>query len=289
MLLDLFLPLSLAFIMFSLGLGLTVPDFARVALAPKAFVAGFGAQVVALPIVAYLLCLAFGLSGEIALGVMILSICPGGVTSNMMTRLAGGDVALSISLTGVVSLLAVLTAPPLVALWAQVFMGETAPPVNVTTLALSMAAITAVPVILGMIVRRFAGSAADGLERWANVLATLLFVVIVVGALAVNWDAFIANLPRLGPLLALMVAVLFAIGWAAGAALSLGARARAALSVEAGIQNGTLGITIGALITATGEALPVLSIPSAVYGILMYVVGVPIVLALRRYTAAERA
>ena len=287
MLLDLFLPLSLAFIMFSLGLGLTVSDFARVLSRPRAFVAGFLAQVVALPLTAYALCLLFGLSGEIALGVMILSVCPGGVTSNMMTRLANGSVALSVSLTGVVSLLTVVTAPPLVALWARVFLGEDAPPIDVSALALAMAAITAVPVLIGMVLRHVLSSSADALEAIFYRIAAFLFIAIVIIALAVNWGTFLENLPRLGPLLAGMVALLFAIGWLSGSLLAVDRRERAAISVEAAIQNGTLGITIAALITVTSEALPPLAIPSAVYGILMYVVGLPIVYGLRRYVRGE--
>ena len=201
----------------------------------------------------------------------------------MMTRLANGAVALSVSLTGVVSLLTVVTAPPLVALWARVFLGEAAPAIDISALAFAMAAITAVPVLIGMVLRTVLKGSADVVEAICYRIAAVLFIAIVVIALAVNWGAFVENLPRLGPLLAAMVALLFGIGWLSGSLLSLDRPERAAISVEAGIQNGTLGITIAALITATGEALPPLSIPSAVYGILMYAVGLPIVFGLRRY------
>ena len=130
MLLDIFLPLSLAFIMFSLGIGLTVADFVRVGRVFHAFLAGAVAQLVALPVVAFVLLMIFPLEPELAVGVMILSFCPGGVTSNILTKLAGGSVALSVTLTAVVSLIAVVTVPVLVGWSADNFMGLAAPDIG---------------------------------------------------------------------------------------------------------------------------------------------------------------
>ena len=142
-LITVFLPLSLAVIMFSLGLGLTIDDFKRIATRPKAFAVGAFSQLVTIPVVAYVLAVLFKLPPELALGLMILSLCPGGVTSNLLTKLALGDLALAISLTGITSLVAVFTMPPMVAMFANQFMGLDAPPINVTRLGVSMFVITA--------------------------------------------------------------------------------------------------------------------------------------------------
>ncbi|QDZ02320.1 bile acid:sodium symporter family protein [Nitratireductor mangrovi] len=280
--LSVFLPLALAIIMFSLGLGLTVADFSRVAREPKAFAIGAVAQLVLLPIVAYLTVVLFGLSGELAVGLMILSFCPGGVTSNILTRFAKGDLALSISLTGVISLVSVVSVPLLVGLAAGHFMGVDAPPVDVTALGLAMFAITAVPVILGMLVRHFVSGFAAVIETPVSHLATVLFCVVVAGALASNWSLFVANLPVLGPAVVALNVVLLAIGTGLASAGGLDRRQSSAIAIETGIQNATLGITVGSLIAEQASGLPPFSLPSGVYGITMYLVSVPFVLWRRR-------
>lgn len=285
-LLSLFLPISLGIIMFSLGLGLTVPDFTRVFAAPRALIAGFAAQVVLLPLVAFALVRAFGLTGELAFGVMILSVCPGGVTSNMITKLAGGALALSISLTGVISLLSVVTAPLLIAFWAGVFLGSGAAEVDVTALALSMFAITAVPVILGMAVKSFASRFAAWAEPAISRIAAVLFVVIVIGAIAAAWDVFIANLAVLGALVLTMVVTLLLLGWIVAAALRLPIRDKAAISIETGVQNAALGITI-ATILSDGAVMTAITLPAGMYGVLMYVAGLPAALLMRRLIKGE--
>lgn len=282
MLLSVFLPLSLAFIMFSLGIGLTIADFTRVAQIPKPFLIGLIAQVAMLPLIAFALLHVFELSPELAFGVMILSFCPGGVTSNIITKLAGGALALSISLTAIVSLLSVITVPLLIAWSSNYFLGAAAPEVNVTSLALSMFAITAVPVALGVMIRHFLPDFADRSERWIGHIATVLFVIIVAGALASNWTVFVENVAILGPLLVLISGLLFIIGFALARALQLSKPETVAISIEAGIQNSTVGITVGSLVAAQATALPTISLPSGVYGILMYAVAVPIVLWMRR-------
>lgn len=281
-LITVFLPLALAIIMFSLGLGLTVADFARVAAQPKAFAIGAFSQLVTIPIVAYLIATAFGLPPELAVGLMILSLCPGGVTSNILTKIAKGDLALSITLTGVISLVAVFTMPPLVAVFARQFMGLDAPPVNVTQLGISMFLITAAPVVIGLLVRRFAEGIALSIEPFVEKLALVLFVIVVIGALAANWSLFVANLAVLAPSLILLNVALLAIGLALGRVFSLTPGEATAISIETGIQNATLGITVGSLIVEQASALPPFSLPSGVYGITMYLVSIPFVLWRRR-------
>lgn len=285
-LITVFLPLALAIIMFSLGLGLTLDDFRRVFSAPKAFGVGALAQIVALPVVAYAIAVMFRLPSELAVGMMILSFCPGGVTSNILTKFARGDLALSISLTGVISLVSVVTVPLLVAFAADRFMGVDAPPVNVTSLALAMFLITAVPVVLGMLLRHFASGLTTSVEGFVEKLAVVLFVVVVVGALASNWSLFVENLPVLGPAVVVLNVVLLAIGVGLARLTSLDGRQATAISIETGIQNATLGITVGSLIVEQASALPPFSLPSAVYGITMYGVSLPFVYWRRKLAAA---
>jgi len=280
-LITIFLPLALAVIMFSLGLGLTFDDFRRVVLKPKAFAIGAVAQIVLIPVTAYILAVLFRLPPELAVGMMILAFCPGGVTANLLTKIAGGEVALSISLTGVISLVAVVTVPILVALSANHFLGVDAPSVNVTSLGVSMALITLAPAAIGIAVRHFAGGFALKLDAVVSRIAVVLFVVVVAGALAANWSTFVDNILVLGPALVLLNVLLLLIGFGLARLFSLTQAEGKAIAIETGIQNATLGITVGSLIVEQASALPPFSLPSAVYGITMYVVSIPVVLWLR--------
>lgn len=276
-LINVVLPLSLAIIMLSLGVGLTFADFARVLRTPKAFAIGAVAQIILLPLVTYGIVRAFGLGPEIAVGFMLLSFCPGGVTSNMITRLSRGDVALSVSLTAVISLLSILTVPALAA-WSVVhFMSDAAPDVSVTGLAISVFVIVTLPVLIGVLIRHFAPQFAIRIEPFLSRLATLLFLIIVVAALAANWDIFVGNLGSLGPALVVLNAVLLLIGLALARAAALPWDQAKTISVETGIQNATLGITLAALISGQADGFSAMALPSGVYGILMYLVAAPFV------------
>lgn len=291
------LPLALAFIMLSLGLGLTLGDFRRVVERPRAFLAGALAQMVAVPLVALVLLMILPLPPMLAVGVMILSFCPGGVTSNLMSKLAGGDVALSVTLTGVVSILSILTVPLLVAWAVGAFMGADAPPVDVAGLAVTMFLITTLPVAVGVALRRLAPGFVLRIERVVARIAVVFFVVIVAAALAANWSLFVENLAVLGPILVLLNASLIALGILVGKALALDARSVRTVAVEAGVQNSTVGIALGAIVAAGGLAAGAaggtesvfsgFSLPSAVYGITMYFVTLPAIAWLRR--AQERS
>ncbi|MCU0789678.1 MAG: bile acid:sodium symporter family protein [Nitratireductor sp.] len=271
------LPFGLAVIMFSLGLGLVIDDFLRIARRPLAFTVGAVNQLVFLPLVAFGFARLSGLPGELAFGIMILAFCPGGVTSNLMTKFAKGDVALAVSLTAVISLVAIFTVPPLVAFTSAFFLPVEAPPIDVASLGIKMALITAVPASAGMIVNAFMPSLARRAEPVMANLSAVLFVVIVGVALYTNWDAFITNLPRLGPVLAAIIVVMFAIGYVTARITGLSTPAASAIAIETGTQNATLGITIGALVATGGDPLPNFSLPAGVYGILMYFLVVPFI------------
>lgn len=276
------LPLSLAIIMLSLGIGLTVSDFTRVARQGWAFVVGALAQVVLVPLVAYLVIIGFGITGELAVGIMLLAFCPGGVTSNMISKLSRGDVALSVSLTAVVSLLSILTVPFLAA-WAVLhFMGNAAPDITVAQLSLAVFLITTLPVAIGVAIRHFAPGFADRAEPILSALATGLFLVIVMAALAGNWRLFMDNLPELGPALISLNAGLMLLGLLVAGFAGLTWQERKTISVEAGIQNATLAIALGTIITGNSEGFTAMELPAGVYGITMYLVALPFVLFFRR-------
>jgi len=283
MIVKVLLPIILAFIMFSLGLGLKGCDFSRVLKFPVAFGVGLTNQIVLLPLVALGLAHAFGLEPIFAVGLMILAMCPGGVTSNILAKIAGGNAPLSISLTAITSLLSILTVPLLVAFSVNHFMSEDAPPVDVTRLGLTMFLITAVPVTIGM---AFTAKSPKLVEKIAPIIsrtALILFVVIIVAALANNWEVFSNNLGTLGPVAVLLNVVMLSLGLASAKMLKLDNRDATTISIESGVQNGTLAIAVGTIVAAVeGQVLPPATVPAAVYSITMYLVCVPFVLWRRR-------
>ncbi len=277
------LPLILAFIMFSLGLGLRKQDFTRVLKYPKAFATGALNQLVLLPLIAFALVKAFGLSAELAVGVMILSFCPGGVTSNVLTKIGKGNTPLSISLTAITSLVSIVTVPILVALSVRHFMGVNGPEVNIVSLGITMFLITAVPVALGMLLTATAPKMVEKISTGISRTALALFVVIIVAALAKNWVVFSTNLPTLAPALALLNIAMLALGLLSSRLMKLDPMDATTISIESGVQNGTLGIAVGTLIAlGATETLPPTTVPAAVYSIIMYFISVPFVLWRRR-------
>ena len=279
------LPLILAFIMFSLGLGLRGRDFSRVLKFPVAFGAGLLNQVILLPLVAFGLAHAFGLPPMLAVGLMVLALCPGGVTSNLLARLAGGNAPLSISLTAITSLLSIVTVPILLSLSISHFVGaESALSVDkMTKLGLTMFLITAVPVAIGMTVTQKHPNLAQRMGPGVSRAAALLFVVIIAAALVENWEVFSGNLGTLGPVAVLLNVVMLGLGLASSRALGLGARDATTISIESGVQNGTLAIAVGSMVTAVeGQILSPESVPAAVYSITMYFVCLPFVIWRRR-------
>ncbi|HTV67745.1 MAG TPA: bile acid:sodium symporter, partial [Rhizobiaceae bacterium] len=260
-----FLPATLAIIMFSLGVGLQAEDFVRVFTQPKAFAVGVATQILAIPVVAFSIVHIFGLSASLALGVMILAFCPSGVTSNFLTKVAKGDVALAVSLTGVSTLLSVLVVPFMVKFAADYFLGTESPEVNVTAIGLQLFMLTAVPVVAGIALRHYNAAFAIRLDRPLNTLSTVLFAVVVLGALASNWSRFVENLPLLGPSLISLNVVLLAVGLGLALLAGLSASKAATISIESGVHNATLGIQVGSILA--GGAITDFSLPSGLYGV----------------------
>ena len=284
MIIDIFLPLSLIFIMFTLGLGLTLNDFINLLYKPKAFLIGIINQMIILPMVAFIIILFMGITKEIAVGMMILASCPGGVTSNIITKLAKGDTALSISYTAVISVLTIITLPIITGFSMKYFMGTEAPPFNLFSLGFTMFLVTTIPVGFGLWVRYKNKNFADSFEVVATKISTSLFIVIIFGALASEWNTFVNNLNKLGPAIILLITIMIIIGFKSSNWFRMDNRQSVTVAIESGIQNGTVGITIGNIIINPETGLSILSIPSGVYGILMYLICLPFVfLYVKRY------
>lgn len=280
--LDVGLPLTLAIIMLSLGLDLQFSDFRRVLTRRTAFAIGAISQVILVPLAALLITVVFAFPPVVALGFFLLGLSPGGVTSNVLTKLANGDVALSVTLTAVVSLLSVLTIP-IAAAWAvQFYLGVEAPEISIAKLSGALFMIITVPVLLGILVRHFSKNVATGINRVLSPLSVILFILIVIAALGANWQVFIDNVGTMGAGLVLLCGLLLALGFLFARLAQLSNREARTISIETGIQNATTGIILGGLVMSVEGGLSPAAIPSAVYGILMYCLGLPFVIWLRR-------
>ena len=276
---------SLAFIMFSLGLSLKPQDFWVAFQQPKTLIAGALVQLALLPIIAFILLTLFGLQGQLAIGVMILSCCPGGITSNIMTKLSRGDVALSISYTSLASLVTAGTLPLVLSVTAPILLPQQNIELSILPLSLKVFCLATLPVLLGVWLSRVAPEQASRWELFSSRTANTLFVLVLLGALISQWDVFIANLPILGPTLLLLNLLMLSVGLGIGNLLGLKQSQITSLAVEAGFQNGTIGIVVGSLISdeLVQAELSRFSLPSAVYSILMMLTIIPFVLW-RRYS-----
>lgn len=277
MIIDIFLPASLIFIMLTLGLGLELSDFTNLVRKPRSFFVGLTNQILLLPLVTYIIILVFGITKEAAVGMMILACCPGGVTSNIITKLAKGDTALSISYTAFNSILAIVTLPLIVGFSMKSFMGLEAPDVNILSLGLTMFFITAVPVGIGLLIREKNKYYADKLEPKASKISTILFAIIILGALLSEWNTFINNFALLGPAIVLLILAMLTIAYKSSKLFKMSDKQSITVAIESAMQNGTVGITVGNLIINPESGLSILSIPSGVYSILMYLICLPFV------------
>lgn len=275
---EVFLPLALAFIMFSLGLTLVVDDFRRVFTRPKAMLVGLVGQMLLVPLFAFVVARAWGLAPEMAVGLMILAACPGGVSSGLLTHLARGDTALSISLTAVTSIAAVVTVPFVVDLAMREFM-QTGVSVDFPLLKMvrGVFLLTTVPVLLGMGLKAWRPALALRLERPAGRLATALFVLIVLATFVSQRQVLQDNLGSIGPAAMLLNLMVIAAGFAMAAAAGLLRRDRIAVATESGLQNAGLGIFIAAVVMQS----PAMTVPSVVYALLMNLGAIGFVMLMR--------
>ena len=270
------LPLALAYIMFTLGAGLKLSDFKVIAKYPKAFFVGLINQVVLVPLVALAVVLVTAPPPAIAFGIMLISFCPGGVTSNMLTYYAKGNVALSIALTGVVSILSVITLPILITLAFDHFMKDQANSISAIKIGLVMFLLTTLPVSLGMLARHKFTDFMVRRSSLLNGLASVFFVLIVFAAIASNWQLLQSQFTQIGLELVFIIAILFAISILISRVLKLSWFDTKTISIETSIQNSTTAITLAPIIMGV-STLPVIALPAALYGVLMYVVALPVI------------
>lgn len=264
---QLFLPLALAVIMFGMGLSLRFDDFKRILIYPKAVAIGLTNQLILLPLVAFGLIKVFGLQTELAVGLMILAACPGGATSNLITHLAKGDSALSITLTAFSSLIAVFTIPFIVNFAILYFIpsGESQP-LNVFGTVISVIFITIIPVAIGMMVLKKSPQLAQKWDAPFRKISAIFFVIILLAAILKERENFIEYFAEAGPVALTLNLATLALGYFSGKTLGLSKKQSTTIAIESGIQNGTLGITIAATLLVNST----MTIPSAIYGLLMF-------------------
>ena len=264
---DVILPLALAFIMFVLGLGLTSADFLRVAKQPRDFFVGCVSQILILPIIAFILVKVWPIAPELAIGVMIIAAAPGGVTSNLLTSFAKGDLALSISLTAIISLLCVFTIPFII-LTSVELLGASGVDSNISLIGMArdMFLIVTVPVILGMLLRKISYKIATKFEPLAKKISISLFILVLVGAIAAERENVVSYFAQAGLItLALNIVMMF-VAYYVAQLLASGTKQKKCITIECGLQNGTLAIFVATSVFGGGMYV----IPAATYSLIMF-------------------
>ena len=264
---EIFLPLSLAVIMLGMGLSLTIQDFKRITVAPKPVIIGLVNQLILLPLIAFILILVFGLKTELAVGFMILAACPGGDTSNLISHLAKGDTALSITLTAVTSLVTVVSIPFLVNFAIVRFMpnGE-ALQLDIFGTVIAVVIITIIPVSIGMLIHQFAPGFSKLMERPVRILSAVFLALIILAAILKEKENILEFFRQAGPVAFLLNIATLAVGFYTSWIFRLPKDQARTISIESGIQNGTLGITIAATIIGNSA----MTIPSVIYSLIMF-------------------
>ena len=264
---DVFLPLALAFIMFALGLGLTGNDFLRVVKQPRDFFVGAFSQIILLPIIAFILVKIWPIAPELAIGVMIIAAAPGGVTSNLLTSFAKGDVALSVSLTAIISLLCVITIPFIVLTSVGLLADSSiTQDISLIGIARNMFLIVTVPVILGILFRRFASGIASKFEPMAKKISTVLFVLVLLGAIAAERENIVSYFAQAGLITLVLNVVMMVVAYFIAQSLASGTKQKKCITIECGLQNGTLAIFVAVSIFGGGMYV----IPAATYSLIMF-------------------
>jgi len=275
---NILLPLALGIIMFGLGLSLTIADFRRVAVFPRAVIAGLVLQMVVLVAVAFALATLFRLPPELAVGLMLLAASPGGATANIFSHLARGDVALNITLTAINSALALVTIPLIVNWSLEHFLGQgryIPPPVQKIV---EVAAIIVLPVAIGMAVRARAAAFAARLERPIRIFAIVVLAALIAGALVQEWKILGSAIAAVGLACLAFNLVSLAVGYAAPLALKLPKRQAIAIAFEIGIHNGTLAIFIALNVLHSAP----MSLAPAIYSLIMFITGALFAVILQR-------
>jgi len=263
---DVILPLALAFIMFTLGLGLSLADFVQIIKNPKNFFIGLISQLFFLPIVAIAITMIWSLPNEIAIGLILIAAAPGGVTSNILTSFAKGDVALSISLTAVMSLLSVISIPIVLGISLGLISDQSLGSISLSGIAISMFLIVTLPVLLGMIFRATLSYLTKIIEKWAKVISTLLFVLVLLGAILAERENIINYFAQTGLVVLVLSLTMMVLAYYWAKVFGTGKAQQKAIAIECGLQNGTLAIFVGTSVFGGGLYI----IPAATYSLVMY-------------------
>ena len=278
-------PIALAIIMLCLGASLTISDFSRVIKNPKDFFIGFVCQLFVLPIVAYLLIIILKVPTEMALGVMLIAAAPGGVTSNVLTKFAGGDVALSVSLTAFMSLLSIITGPFIIFTTIDLFeISYVAKEISMVGISLKMFFVVTVPVIIGMIIRHFTGDLVIRNLKTIQRISIALFLIVFAAIYIEEWDKIVSFLARAGLIALILNVTMMVIGFYVAKFFASGAPQQRAISLECGLQNGTLAVFVGTQLFDN----VVYMVPTAAYALIMMTTSLIFVFILRKTNFSQK-
>ena len=264
-------PIALALIMLGLGLGLTIQDFTRVAKQPKDFLIGLICQLILLPIIAFILIKIFRTPMELALGVMIIAAAPGGVTSNVLTKFAKGDVALSVSLTAIISLISIVSVPFIVFKSADLLqVSYASSDISMAGISLKMFLVVTLPVIIGMLIRKFATNFISSKASIIQKISIILFAIVFLAIWVEEWENIMSYLSQAGLITLVLNVVMMVIGFYVAKMFASGIEQRKCISLECGLQNGTLAVFVASQIFTDIVYL----IPTAAYALIMFVTSI---------------
>ncbi len=276
-------PIGLALIMLGLGMSLTIQDFVRVAKIPKDFLIGFIGQLILLPIVAFLLIKLLNTPAELAIGVMLIAAAPGGVTSNVLTKFAKGDVALSISLTAIISLISIVSVPFIVFNSIDFFeITNVSKNISMTGIALKMFFVVTVPVIIGMTIKHFANNFINSKALIIQKISVALFVLVFISIYIEEWDNIVSFIARAGLIAATLNITMMIIGFYVAKSFASGVAQQRCISLECGLQNGTLAVFVGTQIF-DGSSM-VFIVPAAAYALIMMITSIIFIFIIKKNT-----
>ena len=272
-------PIALALIMLTLGLGLTAKDFMRVVQKPKDFFVGLVCQLILLPIIAFILIKIFNTPLELALGVMIIAAAPGGVTSNVLTKFANGDVALSVTLTAIISLLSIVSVPFIVFKSAELLqVSNISKEISMLGISIKMFLVVTLPVLIGMLIRKYATNFIISKTELIQKISIILFVIVFAAIWIEEWENIISYITQAGSITAILNIVMMVVGYYVAKLLASGVEQRKSISLECGLQNGTLAVFVASQLFNDIIFL----IPTAAYALIMFVTSLIFVFFVRK-------
>ena len=276
-------PIALALIMLGLGMSLTTQDFLRVAKIPKDFLVGFFCQLILLPIVAFTLIKLLNTPTELAIGVMLIAAAPGGVTSNVLTKFANGDVALSISLTAIISLVSIISVPFIVLISIDYFEVTVVREISMIGIALKMFFVVTVPVIIGMIIKNYANNFVENKGLIFQRISVGLFALVFIAIYIEEWDNIVSFILRAGSIALALNITMMIIGFYVAKFFASGVAQQRCISLECGLQNGTLAAFVGTQIFQDSTTM-VYMVPTAAYALIMMITSIFFIFIIKKNT-----